>query len=59
MTIEEILRDKDINTYNKLKKFKEKPVGKPRIKLGDKIENLMRHDSYERKGRRIRQKSWG
>jgi len=30
-----------------------------KIKLGDKPENLMKHDAYKRQGRRIRQTKWG
>lgn len=32
---------------------------KKRIKLGDRPENLMKHRSYKRIGRRIRQIKWG
>lgn len=64
MTIGEILKHKDINTYNKLmqlykKKYKEEPFAKLEIKLGDSIENLMGHDSYSRSGGRIKQRRWG
>ena len=33
--------------------------GKKKIELGDSIENLMKHDSYRRQGRRVRQVKWG
>lgn len=61
MTIAEIIKHKDIDTYYKLKKLCKSEIDKPgnKIKLGDSIENLMRADSYERRGRRIRQKGWG
>lgn len=55
MTIGEYLRRNDIDTYRKLMK-----MGKDNeIKLGDKPENLMKHDSYKRIGRRIKQRGWG
>lgn len=51
MTIGEIIRYKDIDTYRKLMQ-----IGKNnKIKLGDKPENLMKHNSYKRQGRSIRQ----
>lgn len=54
MTIGEYLREKDINTYKKLMK-----IGKKQnIKLGDTPENLMKHDSHRRIGRRIKQTGW-
>ncbi|MCR2042677.1 hypothetical protein [Anaerosalibacter massiliensis] len=56
MTIGEYLRKSDINTYRKLKNIYKKKKAK-KIKLGDKVENLMRHDSYKRCGRRIKQRS--
>ena len=46
MTIGEIIRYKDIDTYRKLLKMCSKKIDKPKpIKLGDSIENLMKHDS--------------
>ncbi|GFN35802.1 hypothetical protein [Tepidimicrobium xylanilyticum] len=60
MTIGERLRLTDINTYNRLIKLFKTEIDKPRkIELGDKPENLMKHDSYIRRGRRIKQRSWG
>jgi len=61
MTIGEIMRYKDINTYRKLLKMCIKKIGKPKekIELGDSIENLMKANSYRREGRRIRQTKWG
>lgn len=53
MTIGEYLRRNDIDTYRKLMR-----IGRQQIKLGDSVENLMRHDSYRREGRRIRQIKW-
>lgn len=50
MVVREIIKANDINTYRKLKN-----MGKNKIKLGDKPAKLMRHDSYRREGRRIRQ----
>lgn len=61
MTIAEIIKYKDTDTYYKLKKLckREKDKPKQKIKLGDSVHNLMRHDSYVREGRRIKQKGWG
>lgn len=61
MTIGEILRKTDINTYNRLIKLFKIEIDKPKkkIKLGDSIENLMKVDSYCRSGRRIKQRGWG
>jgi hypothetical protein len=58
MKIGEYLRKNDIDTYKKLKKIGEKQQRK-KIKLGDRPENLMKHRSYKRIGRRIRQIKWG
>lgn len=58
MTIGEYLRENDIDTYKKLKKIGEKQQRK-KIKLGDRPENLMKHDAYKRIGGRIRQIKWG
>lgn len=55
MTIGEYIKATDIKTYNKLLKMCDFKVKKP-IVLGDSIENLMKHDSYKRVGRRVRQK---
>ena len=60
MTIEQYIKLTDIETYKKLKKLCKLNIDKPKkIKLGDKPENLMKHDSYIRRGRRIKQRSWG
>ena len=56
MTIGEIIRIKDIDTYRKLMKVGRRQQKK--IELGDNPENLMKHDSYKRQGRRIRQVKW-
>lgn len=58
MTIGEILRRTDIDTYRKLLKIG-KRQNKKEIELGDRPENLMKHRSYKRIGRRIRQIKWG
>jgi hypothetical protein len=55
MTIGEYIRATDRITYNKLLKLCDFKIKKP-IALGDSIENLMKHDSYKRVGRRVRQK---
>jgi hypothetical protein len=58
MTIREIIKFKDIETYRKLQAIKySKPKNK--IKLGDKPESLMKADSYKRDKGVIKQKSWG
>ncbi|QXN67730.1 hypothetical protein [Mycolicibacterium phage J1] len=54
MRIGEIIKSNDINTYRRLK-----DIGKKKIKLGDRPEELMKHNSYRRCGRRIRQIKWG
>ena len=60
MTIEQYIKLTDIETYNKLKKLCKMNIDKPKkIELGDKPENLMKHDSYVRRGRRIKQRGWG
>lgn len=63
MNIEEIIRSKDIDTYRKLKSIEKKKNKKHRkkkeIELGDRPENLMKHDAYKRIGGRIRQIKWG
>ncbi len=60
MTIGEIIKLHSPETYIKLKSIdKINNKAKTEIKLGDKIENLMSHDSYKRSGRRIRQVKWG
>lgn len=55
MRIENIIRETDPITYRKLKNISRNK----KIKLGDKPEKLMMHDSYRRQGRRIRQVKWG
>ena len=60
MTIGQYIKLTDIETYNKLKNLCKLNVDKPKkIELGDKPENLMKHDSYIRSGRRIKQRGWG
>ena len=56
MTIGEYIKATDRITYNKLLKLCNFKAKKPSIALGDSIENLMKHDSYKRVGRRVRQK---
>ena len=57
MTIGEHWRRNDIDTYRKLMKVGRRKQKK--IKLGDRPENLMKHNSYKRHGRRIKQVKWG
>lgn len=61
MTIGEYIRLTDIYQYNRLiDMFKVRESKKrEKIKLGCSVEELMKHDSYCRVGRRIKQKSWG
>lgn len=59
MTIREIIKVKDINTYRRLQKMCRRKNKAKRIELGDKPERLMRHNSYRREGRRISQVNWG
>ena len=56
MTIGEIIRFKDIDTYRKLIKMCSKKIDKP---IGDSVENLMKHDAYRKIGGKIRQTKWG
>lgn len=56
MTIGEIMRYKDIDTYRKLMRIRNK---KGKIRLGDKPENLMQHDAYKRVRGALRQIRWG
>lgn len=61
MRIGEILQRTDIDTYRKLmrigkKQYKKNDKG---IKLGDRPENLMKHDAHKRIGRRLKQIRWG
>ncbi len=51
MTIREIIKYKDIDTYRSLQKM----CKRKKIKLGDRPEELMKANSYKRIGRRIRQ----
>ena len=61
LTIGEYIRLTDIYTWYQLRILSKREVQKPnkKIRLGDKPENLMKHDSYCRVGRRVRQRSWG
>lgn len=56
MTIREIIKYKDIDTYRRLQKMCRKK--RKKIELGDRPERLMQHDSYRRQGRRVRQVKW-
>ncbi len=58
MTIGEYIKLTDIETYKKLIKLcKIKP--KKEIELGDRPENLMKHDAYKRVRGALRQIRWG
>ncbi len=56
MNIGEIIRSKDIDTYRKLMRIRNK---KGKIRLGDKPERLMQHDAYKRVRGALRQIRWG
>lgn len=58
MIIEEYLKKNDIDTYRELKNIGRMQKKKD-IKLGDRPERLMQHDSYRKQGRRVRQVKWG
>ena len=61
MTIGEILRYKDRDTYNRLIQTYREKIDKPKkkIRLGDNVENLMGHDSYYKSGGKVKQRRWG
>ena len=62
ITIGEYIREKNLKEYKKLVERLNKAENqskKKEIKLGDSINNLMKHDAYKRIGRRIRQIKWG
>lgn len=62
MTIGEYLKITDIDTYRRLMKIGKRKHKKHRkkneIELGDRVENLMRHDAYKRVGGRLKQVKW-
>lgn len=58
LTIGERLRLTDIDTYKQLMQIGRRH-NKKEIELGDRPENFMKHRSYKRIGRRIRQIKWG
>lgn len=53
MKLGEYLKCKDKKTYMQLCALFES-----KIKLGDRPENLMKHDAHKRIGRRVRQIEW-
>lgn len=55
MSIGEIIKKKDYDTYRKLLMMCKDTKKKKEIKLGDSVENLMKAHSYKRVGRRIKQ----
>lgn len=59
MTIGEYIRNTDIKQYNKLVNMFKIKEPKKKIELGCSVEELMRSDSYSRKGRRVKQRGWG
>lgn len=58
MTIGEILRRTDVDTYKQLMQIGRRH-NKKEIELGDRPENLMRHDAYKRVRGALRQIRWG
>lgn len=58
MTIGEMLKHKDIYTYNKLMNMFKIKEPKKKIELGCSVGELMRVDSYKREGRRVKQRGW-
>ena len=60
MSIGEIIKKKDYDTYRKLMRMCKKPKKKDKeIKLGDSVTNLMKANAYKRQGRRVHQTRWG
>lgn len=60
MTIREIIKHSDMDTYKRLMEEYREDIDKPKkIKLGDSIENLMKHDSFRKIGGKVRQTKWG
>ncbi len=60
MTIGQYIKLTDIETYNKLKNLCRLDIDKPKkIELGDRPENLMKHDTYRRVRGALRQTRWG
>lgn len=59
MTIQEYIRLTDIDTYNRLMKLYKINKSPRKIELGDKVENLMKHDSYKRVKGKLVQRGWG
>lgn len=60
MTIKEIIKHSDIDTYERLMKLCKTKIDRPKkIKLGDSIENLMKHDSFRKIGGKVKQTKWG
>ncbi|MGJ0848170.1 hypothetical protein ACR77J_15880 [Tissierella praeacuta] len=58
MTIGEYIKQTDRDTYYKLINMFKIKEPKKKIKLGCSVEELMRADSYFRRGRRIKQRGW-
>lgn len=59
MTIGEYLKSTDRDTYYRLMNMFKIKEPKKKIDLGCSVEELMKHDSYKREGRRIKQRGWG
>lgn len=59
MSIEEYIKLIDVDTYNKIIKMYKISKSPKEIELGDKVENLMKHDSYKRVRGKLVQRGWG
>ena len=59
MTIGDYIKLTDIETYKRLMRLSRIEKPPKRIKLGDKPENLMKHDSYKRIKGKLTQRGWG
>ncbi|MBP1924606.1 hypothetical protein J2Z76_000459 [Sedimentibacter acidaminivorans] len=57
MTIRELIKYKDMETYRKLQQIKYSSTSK-KIKLGDSPKNLMKSNSYKRDKGAIKQTRW-
>lgn len=59
MTIGDYIKLTDIDTYNKIIKLYKISKSPKEIVLGERTENLMRHDSYKRVKGKLVQRGWG
>lgn len=59
MTIGNYIKLTDIDTYKKIIKLYKISKSPKEIELGDKVESLMKHDSYKRVRGKLVQRGWG